>query len=153
MFICPSFVWYNWDKKNERLFEQPFIKHPIIKSKTIGDEMKALEKSFNLRPISLLWLNLFRWSVKLSVKGSENKDTNVNLLFLMNLLKISSARRMGLVALIWSCIFQSCPGTRWVNLHWKNRSFFCSMLYSVCMILSSFARLFVCCMFVHSSVR
>ena len=53
-------------KKKERFFEQAFLKLPIIKSKKIGDEMKALEKSFNLRPIPFLWLNSFRRSVKLS---------------------------------------------------------------------------------------
>ena len=58
---------YNLEQKKERFFEQAFLKLPIINNKKIGDEMKAFEKSFNLRPIPFLWLNSFSRSVKLSV--------------------------------------------------------------------------------------
>ena len=45
---------YNLEQKKDHLIEQDFLKLLIIKSKKIGDGMKALVKSFNLRPISFL---------------------------------------------------------------------------------------------------
>ena len=45
---------YNLKKKKDHFFEQDFLNFSIIKSKKIVDGMKALVKSFNLRPISFL---------------------------------------------------------------------------------------------------
>ena len=45
---------YNLEQKKDHLFERDFLNFSIIKSKKIGDGMKAFVKSFNLRPISFL---------------------------------------------------------------------------------------------------